>query len=45
LESSVQERFYDFNVHRPGKMKEKLNYMHANPVIRGKVETPAAPCV
>lgn len=33
-----QERFYDFNVFRPGKLREKLNYMHANPVLRGLVE-------
>jgi len=32
-----QERFYDFNVYRSAKVKEKLNYMHANPVIRGLV--------
>ena len=35
-----QARFYDFNVYSLGKMKEKLNYMHANPVIRGLVEHP-----
>ena len=35
-----QERFYDFNVYRSGKVKEKLNYMHANPVIRGLVPHP-----
>jgi len=29
-----QARFYDFNVYSRGKLKEKLNYMHANPVIR-----------
>jgi len=29
-----QARFYDFNVYSLGKVKEKLNYMHANPVIR-----------
>jgi putative transposase len=29
-----QARFYDFNVYSRGKMKEKLNYMHANAVIR-----------
>ncbi|MGA2301984.1 MAG: hypothetical protein ABSG77_14975 [Candidatus Acidiferrum sp.] len=33
-------RFYDFNVHTIGKKKEKLNYMHANPVVRGLVEHP-----
>ena len=40
LEAFWQERFYDFNVFRPGKLKEKLNYMHANPVVRGLVEHP-----
>lgn len=29
-----QRRFYDFNVWSKGKMREKLNYMHANPVRR-----------
>jgi|ERR1051325_5426366 putative transposase len=35
-----QARFYDFNVYKTGKVKEKLNYMHANPVIRGLVQHP-----
>jgi REP element-mobilizing transposase RayT len=35
-----QARFYDFNVYREGKKKEKLNYMHANPVKRGLVNHP-----
>ena len=35
-----QARFYDFNVYSGGKVKEKLNYMHANPVIRGLVKHP-----
>jgi putative transposase len=35
-----QERFYDFNVYSEGKRKEKLNYMHANPVKRGLVAHP-----
>jgi hypothetical protein len=35
-----QARFYDFNVYSFGKVKEKLNYMHANPVIRRLVEHP-----
>jgi putative transposase len=35
-----QARFYDFNVYSPGKKKEKLNYMHANPVIRGRAKHP-----
>jgi hypothetical protein len=33
-------RFYDFNVYSRGKVKEKLNYMHANPVIRKLVKHP-----
>jgi putative transposase len=32
-----ETRFYDFNVYSTGKRKETLNYMHANPVIRGLV--------
>ena len=35
-----QRRFYDFNVWNPKKVKEKLDYMHANPVNRGLVEHP-----
>jgi len=35
-----QARFYDFNVHSAGKKKEKLQYMHANPVERGLAEHP-----
>ena len=35
-----QARFYDFNVCSKGKKTEKLNYMHANPVIRGLVKHP-----
>ena len=35
-----QARFYDFNVYTSGKKKEKLNYMHANPVVRGLVAHP-----
>ena len=35
-----QPRFYDFNVYSTGKVKEKLNYMHANPVIRRFVKHP-----
>jgi putative transposase len=35
-----QARFYDFNVYTIGKAKEKLNYIHANPVTRGLVEHP-----
>ena len=40
LPSFWQTRFYDFNVRSTGKLKEKLNYMHANPVIRGLVQHP-----
>jgi putative transposase len=40
LRSFWQARFYDFNVYSTGKRKEKLNYMHANPVIRRLVEHP-----
>src|SRR6266446_697520 len=29
-----QRRFYDFNVWSAKKVKEKLEYMHANPVVR-----------
>ena len=36
----LQARFYDFDVYSEGKRKEKLNYMHANPVIRGLVKHP-----
>jgi putative transposase len=35
-----QRRFYDFNVWSIEKVKEKLDYMHANPVKRGLVEHP-----
>jgi len=35
-----QRRFYDFNVWSRGKLKEKLNYMHANPVVRRLVKHP-----
>jgi putative transposase len=35
-----QIRFYDFNVHSDPKRKEKLEYMHRNPVTRGLVEHP-----
>jgi putative transposase len=29
-----QPRYYDFNVHNPEKVTEKLGYMHRNPVTR-----------
>jgi putative transposase len=35
-----QRRFYDFNVWSDCKCKEKLRYMHANPVKRGLVRAP-----
>ena len=35
-----QKRFYDFNVWSRGKLKEKMNYMHANPVVRRLVKHP-----
>ena len=40
LRAFWQARFYDFNVYTAGKKKEKLNYMHANPVIRRLVKHP-----
>ena len=30
-------RYYDFNVHSEAKHKEKLRYLHRNPVMRGLV--------
>jgi len=35
-----QPRFYDFNVYSAKKKREKLEYMHANPVTRGLVQNP-----
>jgi len=37
-----QPRFYDFNVYSRRKQREKLDYMHANPVNRGLVRNPGA---
>ena len=37
LRALWQARFYDFNVYSRGKEREKLNYMHANPVKRGPI--------
>lgn len=37
-----QPRFYDFNVYSAKKKREKLEYMHANPVNRGLVKNPGA---
>ena len=33
---------YDFNVYSSYKLREKLEYMHANPVKRGLVKSPSA---
>lgn len=33
-----QPRYYDFNVYSAWKRREKLDYMHANPVKRGLVK-------
>ena len=35
-----QRRFYDFNVWSAKKAKERLEYMHANPVVRKLVSHP-----
>jgi putative transposase len=35
-----QRRFYDFNIWSSAKVREKLEYMHANPVKRELVEHP-----
>jgi putative transposase len=35
-----QQRFYDFNVWSRQKRREKLEYMHANPVVRKLVSHP-----
>jgi hypothetical protein len=35
-----QRRFYDFNVWSEKKLKEKLHYMHRNPVDRKLVQHP-----
>jgi hypothetical protein len=37
LRAFWQARFYDFNVYTEKKKKEKLEYMHGNPVARGLV--------
>ena len=37
-----QPRFYDFNVYSSYKVREKLEYVHANPVKRGLVKNPGA---
>ena len=35
-----ESRFHDFNVYSGYKVREKLEYMHANPVKRGLVKSP-----
>jgi putative transposase len=35
-----QRRFYDFNIYSEAKLKEKLDYMHGNPVKRKLVRRP-----
>ncbi len=35
-----QRRFYDFNIYSAAKLKEKLDYMHDNPVKRKLVRRP-----
>jgi putative transposase len=35
-----QRRFYDFNVWSSGKLEQKLDYLHRNPVQRGLVTHP-----
>src|SRR5882724_9656154 len=35
-----QPRFYDFNVYSAKKRREKLEYMHRNPVVRRLVQDP-----
>ena len=42
LPSFWQPRFYDLNVYSSHKVREKLEYMHANPVKRGLVKNPGA---
>jgi len=42
LQRFWQPRFYDFNVYSGYKVREKLEYMHANPVKRGLVTNPGA---
>src|SRR3989442_7662329 len=45
LRAFWQARFYDFNAYSEGMKREKMNYMHANPVIRGLAKHPRdRPC-
>jgi putative transposase len=39
-DSVWQRRYYDFNITSEAKCREKLIYMHNNPVARGLVEEP-----
>lgn len=36
-----QRRFYDFNLYLPEKLKEKLDYIHMNPVRKGLISSPS----
>jgi putative transposase len=40
VRSFWQARFYDFNVYTNRKKREKLDYMHRNPLTRGLVNHP-----
>ncbi|HWY05432.1 MAG TPA: transposase [Candidatus Acidoferrales bacterium] len=40
LRAFWQARFYDFNVYTTRKKREKLDYMHRNPLTRGLVRHP-----
>jgi len=40
LQRFWQPRFHDFNVYSRYKLREKLEYMHQNPVKRGLVKNP-----
>jgi putative transposase len=40
IRSFWQARFYDFNVYTSRKKREKLEYMHRNPLTRGLVNHP-----
>jgi REP-associated tyrosine transposase len=40
IRSFWQARFYDFNVYTNRKKREKLEYMHGNPLTRGLVKHP-----
>lgn len=44
LDHFWQKRFYDFNVYTGTKEREKLRYMHRNPVTRGLVASPDQWC-